>query len=86
MGVYEDWLPETPQGVDSELLKGVSEAREAISDLSQIARAELENSAGSEAEEQAYAEIMEHVRVAVQIIQRALEDTMQEQQSTSVLH
>lgn len=86
MGVYEDWLPEVPQGMDNELLKGADEAREAISDLSQIARADLDSQTGDEAEEQAYAEIMEYVRVAVQVIQRTLDDTMQCKQSTSALH
>ncbi len=76
IGVYEDWLPEAPAadgGVaapDSE--QASEQVSEAIADLSQIARAGLESETGNESEEQAYAEIVEYVRVAVLLIQASL--------------
>ncbi|HET7369833.1 MAG TPA: UPF0149 family protein [Gammaproteobacteria bacterium] len=44
------------------------EVREVLGDFSEIARQELETDADSEADEEAYAEIVEYVRVGVQLI------------------
>lgn len=44
------------------------EVREILGDFSEIARQELEADIGSEADEAAYAEIVEYVRVGVQLI------------------
>lgn len=90
IGVYEDWLSGAP-AVASEAHTGSAaetlgdqdkDLREAIADLSQIAKAGLENEqsdgSGSEAEEQAYAEIVEYVRVVVQLIQNAMQGAASE--------
>lgn len=73
IGVYEDWLPEAPAAAGNSAAKSSEQVQEAIADLSQIARAGLESETGSESEEQAYAEIVEYVRVAVQLIQASLQ-------------
>ncbi len=101
IGVYEDWLSGAP-AVASEVHTGSAadtlsdqdkDLREAIGDLSQIAKASLENErsdgSGSEAEEQAYAEIVEYVRVVVQLIQNAMQGSVEhsdKDNQTKVLH
>lgn len=96
IGVYEDWLAGAPSVSAGVMNAGPSsdsaaetladqdkELREAIADLSQIAKASLENEksdgSGSEEEEQAYAEIVEYVRVVVQLIQNAMQPSANEQ-------
>ena len=80
VGVYEDWLPskakQVPQGASTAPLQQNSDALEAIADLSQIARASIEGETGSESDEQAYAEIVEYVRIAVQLVQKSLQDAI----------
>ncbi len=78
IGVYEDWLPEAPRSPADAASSSDAEVREAIADLSQIAKAGLDTESGSQEEEQAYAEIVEYVRVAVMLIQSALEQSAEQ--------
>lgn len=87
IGVYEDWLPEAPAIAGSGPRQSSdADVREALADLTQIARAGLENESGSEAEEQAFAELVEYVRVAVQLIQNALQQPAGQAGPPPVLH
>lgn len=52
--------------------QGGSEVREVVEDFAQIARAGLEDEAGSEADEVAYAELVEYVRAGAQLVHDAL--------------
>jgi len=85
IGVHEDWLPEAPQIVSGVASSGDVEVREAIADLSQIARADLETQSGNQEEEQAFAEIVEYVRVAVLLIHSSLNESTASQQQP-ILH
>lgn len=59
------------------------EVREVLGDFSEIARQELDVEAGSEADETAYAEIVEYVRVGAQLV---FETVHPATQSRPVLH
>lgn len=52
--------------------RGGSEVREVVEDFAQIARAGLEDEAGSEADEVAYAELVEYLRAGTQLVHDAL--------------
>lgn len=53
---------------------GGSEVREVVEDFAQIARAGLEDEAGSEADEVAYAELVEYLRAGTQLVHDSLAD------------
>lgn len=59
------------------------EVREVLGDFSEIARQELDAEPGSEADETAYTEIVEYVRVGVQLVFETVHPT---NQSQPVLH
>lgn len=87
MGVYEDWLPEAPRASGQDAAaQSAGDVREALADLTQIARAGMDTESGSEAEEQAFAEIVEYVRVAVQLIQNTLQQQSGSAMPPPVLH
>jgi len=52
-----------------------TEVGEVIEDFAQIARAGLDDEAGSEADEQAYAELVEYLRIGTQTVHEALAAT-----------
>lgn len=52
--------------------QGGTEVREVIEDFAQIARAGLEDEAGSEADEAAYAELVEYLRAGTQLVHDTL--------------
>ena len=52
--------------------QGGSEVREVVEDFAPIARAGLEDEAGSEADEVAYAELVEYLRAGTQLVHDAL--------------
>ncbi len=86
IGVYEDWLPEAPSTTTDVANSNDAEVREAIADLSQIAKAGLDNEQGSQEQEQAFVEIVEYVRVAVLLIQDALNQPAPSPAEQPVLH
>lgn len=53
-------------------VQGGTEVREVIEDFAQIARAGLEDEAGSEADEVAYAELVEYLRAGTQLVHDTL--------------
>lgn len=51
------------------------EVREVVDDFAQIARAGLDDDQGTEADEQAYAELVEYLRIGVQTVHEAMAES-----------